>query len=378
VDRRGRNALLALALLLVAAMLWRYGSRPALPPVASAPANPAPAEAPTAGSARAEEPEPELPEAVQRYLEATVYPPSSGALEADSVDLLEPNRRYERMKRVPGSLGVDPPPSFLWTADGFHYTSDEVVHASFEAVAGDLPARVLSLEAFAQPEGRAGAEGEPIRLVFRPRGNALLADLDLSRKLSEHHGPVALTARYRLPRVEPQEETIRIFVTPATAIPARFTGNFRDRVRDGGLEIEAGIEVDEPGFYRIDANLYDDAGHPIAWAVRKGELGRHDGVVALHFFGKVLRDGGRAGPYELGQLRGYLFRDGEFPDRLLMRSHPGRYRTRAYDLADFSDDEWDGAHRRQMVELLLEDERRGLAVEIPPLATPGPPPPGAR
>ena len=145
-------------------------------------------------------------------------------------------------------------------------------------------------------------------------------------------------------------------------------------MRNGGLEIEAGIEVYVPGFYRIDANLYDAAGDPIAWAVHKGNLDSHDGVVPLRFFGKVLHDAGRPGPYLLGALRGYLFRDGEFPDRLHMRSHPGRYATGAYTSDEFSPQEWDGEHRQRMVELLLEDERRGITLDAPPTATLDAPP----
>lgn len=310
-----------------------------------------------------------LPEAVERYLAATVYPPTSGRLEASAVDLLEPDRRYERRKPVPGAPGADPPVSFLWTADKYRYSSDEVVYARFEAVSGELPAEVHALVATAQPEGRAGAEGAATALRFRAEGDAFVADLDLSRDLADHHGPVALLARYDVADAGPQEETIRIFVTPVQRIPARFSGSFQDRMSDGSLVVDVGILVDEPGFYRVDANLFA-ADEPVAWATFKGELGRSDGTLPLAFFGKTLRDAGKPGPYELRQLRGYLFRDGRFPDRLELRDFPGVFATRAWSLAEFSDEEWDGEHRRRMVELLLEDEQRGVSLDVPPEAAP--------
>lgn len=365
---------LVLAAALIIAGLW--STRPTTRPARAA-SVPDPAPLPHVSMPRATEEalERELPEAIQRYLERTIYPPTSGTLEVGAVDLLEPNRRYERMGPVPGARGVDQ--SFLWTTDRFRYTSDQVVHARFEALEGELPARIRELHAKALPEGRAGATGDTITLSFRGDGDAELADLDLAQELADHHGPVSLTVRYALGDEPAVEETLRIFVTPVGRIPARFTGSFRDEARDGGLLVEAGIEVEQPGFYRFDANLYDASGEPIAWAVYKGERNRHDGTVPLRFFGKLLRDAGRAGPYRVAQLRGYLFREGEFPDRLELRDYPGIFETAAWPLSAFSDEEWDGEHRRRMVELLMEDERRGLSLDLPSVAVEAGSDPGA-
>jgi hypothetical protein len=372
--RRLRVGVTLGAALLLGLGLWlvRSGPPPAQP-VANAEAAPPPAPAPVAAPppvaaapVAAPPPAAELPEAVQRYLEATVYPPDSGRLEEGALDLLEPNRRWEDFRRVPGAPGVDPDLHFLWTCDRVYYLSDQVVEARFEARRGDAPLAVASLEAFAQPEGRAGPEGEALPLRFRREGDAWLAELELARELERHHGPVALTARYGLPGAPVREETIRIFVTPADGVPARFTGAFADRVGQGGLEIEVGVQVDEPGFYRVDANLHAAGGAPLGWAVFKGELAAGAGALRLVFFGKALHDAGQPGPYTLRGLRGYLFRDAAFPDRLHMRDYPGSWTTRPWELSDFSPDEWDGEHRRHMVELMLEDERRGIALDLPP------------
>ena len=220
----GRRIAAAVALIVLVAAAAAWWLRPA--PVAKAPvtaAAPLPAVGaggPTSRPAASGGAPDDVPTAVERYLEATVYPPDSGVLDATHADLLEPNRRYEVMKPVPDSFGADPPVSFLWTADRYRYQSDELVVARFEAEAGDAPAAIRELEAWAQPEGRAGAEGAAIPLRFSPQGDARVARLALERSLAEHHGPVALVVRYAVADEPAQQETIRIFVTPAGSEPA--------------------------------------------------------------------------------------------------------------------------------------------------------------
>jgi hypothetical protein len=167
------------------------------------------------------------------------------------------------------------------------------------------------------------------------------------------------------------EDAIRLFSTPPGQIPARFTGTVRDFVRGGNLVLEVGIEVSEAGFYRIDGNLYDAAGAPVAWATFKGELGTRDGFVPLEVFGKVLRDAGARGPFSLGELRGYRFLDGSFPDREPMRPLAGRLPTSDWPLEAFSDAVYTSAHKEQMVRLLLEDAAAGRRLFVPPLAVEG-------
>ena len=48
----------------------------------------------------------------------------------------------------------------------------------------------------------------------------------------------------------------------------------------------------------------------------------------------------------------------------------GRFPTRGFSLNDFSTDEFVDAHKLQMVDLLLEDEARGIGIAPPPIATP--------
>jgi hypothetical protein len=364
-------------LALVALVWWLTRDAPAAdPPVAAAP--PPDLAAAPAPPAPELPPEEELPEPIRRYLEATPYPSTSGRLTSAHDDLLHPNERYERPRPIPETLGGDPGAvAFtLFTADRYFYQGDEVVHAWLEARRGGAPLLVRMLRASARAEGDAGPVGPAVALDFRWESDRLVTELPLSR-FAEHHGPILLEVVYEWAPGATQEESLRLFHTPASRIPARFTDDFRESVSDGSLRLEVGIDVELPGFYRVDANLYDAAGRPVAFAVFKGELERGDASVPLEVYGKVLRDAGAPGPWTLRQVRGYRFLDGSFPDREIVPEHPGSWQTDAYSLDGFLDAPHVSDHERHVVQLMLDDLARGISVEFPALPEPGPgaPPP---
>ena len=311
-----------------------------------------------------------LPPEIQRYLAAHEYPPFSGVLRAGAIDLLQPNRRFEREKPVPGSSDSDTPDSFLWTADRLYYTGGDTVFVRFEAHRAGQPAPMTSLEATAEPEGGAGPIGSRIPLTLLPDGDAFVGSLPLVGSFGGHHGPIALTATYQLEGGRLEEERIRVFTTPAERIPARFTGSHGERVEAGSLVVEAGIDVTTAGFFRIDANLRDASGEPVAWGHWKGQLDEKSGFVPIAFFGKVLLDAGVPGPYQVTELRGYRFLDGQFPDRERMRDADTPFLTRAIDLAELSDAPYESEHLARMVELLQQDLDAGLTIDVPPDAGP--------
>jgi hypothetical protein len=150
----------------------------------------------------------------------------------------------------------------------------------------------------------------------------------------------------------PQKASFIIHYTPERAVPARFTGAFRDSIAAGSLRIEAGVEVARPGHYVIDCNLYDADDNPVAWTRFKGELatGTHD--VPLDYFGKVLVDSKATPPFHIGELRGYRFVEGADPDQELMRPFDGELTTADYRLEQFSDAPWDSPEKRAKIERL--------------------------
>jgi hypothetical protein len=328
---------------------------------------------PPEGPAPVSAPPPAIPEdrdalapEIQRYLEAHEYPPHSGVLTAGSVDLLHPNRRFEREKPVPGSRGSSPADTFLWTADRLYYSGGETVRVRFAARRGGRPAPVSALLAQAWPEGGSGALGSPLPIALEPDGDAFVGSLPLIGSLGGHHGPIALAVNYQLSGGQPEEELIRVFATPEARIPARFTGSFRDRSEGGSLVVEVGIEVGAAGFYRIDANLRDASGEPVAFGHWKGDLDEKSGFVPIEFFGKVLHDAGAPGPYRVTEVRGYRFLDGRFPDRERMRDAESEFISRAWALADFSEAPYESEHLARMVALLQSDLDAGLSIERPP------------
>lgn len=313
-----------------------------------------------------------LPPSVRRYLVNTVYPPGTGRLTPAQADLVEPNRRFEGYRPIPETFSTDADEivTVRLTCDHYYYEGDDPIPLSLEILRGNAPVEPLSLDAGATREGRAGLVGNRMPLRFLPEGAGYRAVLDPAR-FADHHGPIVVDTRIEYARGVFHDETLRLFLTPEGRIPARFSGEVDDAVVDGNLRIEVGIDVDQPGEYRIYANLYDGRGTPLAFSGFKGELDRGDDTAPIEFFGRLLRDLGARGPYRVGEIRGYRFIDGEYPDRERIPDLPGRHPTGDYRLTAFSPDEFMNAHKARMIELLMEDAARGIAIDPPPVPTPG-------
>lgn len=312
----------------------------------------------------------DLPPSVRRYLESTVYPPGTGRLREANQDLLHPNERHEDYRRVLDtySENLDEVVSVRFTSDHFFYTEDDIVRLDLRVKRGETSIDPISIEASALREGRAGPEGARIPIRFHREGDAQVAMLDTAR-FADHHGPVVVSARIEYDRGAFYDETLRFFFTPPGRIPARFTGEIEDQLVDGSLVVRIALDVELSGFYRIDANLYDRFGNPVSFSSWKGDLAHGDRWVPIRFFGRVLRDVGRTGPFIVGKIRGYRFLEGEYPDRERIPDLAGRFTTSAYDLERFSDREFTSEHKERMVQLLLEDVANGISIDAPP--TPG-------
>lgn len=351
--------------------------------VAAAPASSAGPERPDVPEPAAPEPEPaaaELPEAIRRYLEATPYPASSGRLTEAHEDLLRPNRRHERLRPIADTLSDDPDTivSVLFTTDRWHYEGAATAEARLLAMRGRRPEPLEVLAANAVREGRGGLEGGPVPFEFVSRGDEQRAEIPLE-PFDDHHGPILLRVQFRYAAGRVHSEDLRIFYTPSSRIPGRLTGTLSDSVVDGNLLLDAGIEVFEPGFYRIDANLYGPDDEPVAFATFKGDLAAGNGSVPLEVYGKVLRDAGVPGPFTVRQLRGYRFLEGRYPDREQLVASGARHVTRDWPLSAFGDETHVSEHEQHVVGLMLEDLERGISLDVPGLPgegeQPGPRPP---
>jgi hypothetical protein len=309
-----------------------------------------------------------LPEPVRRYLDATVYPPGTGRLTAAHEDLLRPNQRYEDFRKVLDTYSTNPDEvvSVRLTTDHYYYTGDDVVRLDLRVRRGQAPIDPISIEATAAREGRDGASGDRVLIRFRRDGEAHVAEIDTAR-FADHHGPIVVEADIEYAPGKRHHETLRFFFTPPGHIPARFTGEVDDRLEHGALVVGVGLDVEAPGFYRLDANLYDRRGRPLGYASGTGELDRGRRRVPIEFFGRLLRDVGESGPFTVGEIRGYRFINGAYPDRERIPDLPGRFPTRDYALGDFSPAEYTSAHKERMVQLMLEDVRNGISIDAPPV-----------
>lgn len=325
-----------------------------------------------------------LPSNVRRYLEETVYPPGTGPLTRGNTDLLEPNRRFEDFRPIAETFSMDANEvvSVRLTSDRYYYEGDDPIEIRLALRRGESTIEALSLDAGATREGRGGLEGSRMALRFTPDADSSEADAGYVARLdparfSDHHGPVVIDARIEYAPGVVHEETMRLFITPEGRIPARFTGDVEDEIVNGSLRVLVGIEVEQAGQYRVDANLYDAGGRPVAFSAFKGRLSRSDRQVPIDFFGRILRDANARGPFRVGEVRGYRFLDGDYPDRERIPNLGRQHVTRAYDATRFSNDEFVSAHKLQMVRLLMEDARRGIAIDAPPIPSEGQPDPGA-
>ena len=306
----------------------------------------------------------DLPPQVQRFLDANVYPPTSRPLTSGATDLTNPNRRYEK----PQPLDEDGEITFVFTADRYYYTGDEVAQVWLEVQKGGQPAAVRIHQATARAESRGAPTGKLVDLGLQTDGVRWASRLDLDQAFPDHHGTILLQVAFQAEAGEVHSEAIRIFSTPIEQVPARVTGEFRDSVTDGSLIVDVGVDVYEPGFYRFDANLYDRNGDPVAYAVFKGDLQPGPQWLPLEYFGKILRDQGALGPYSIEQIRGYRFLEGQTPDRERLVDDPVTHQTGAYDLAEFSDDEYTSEHKERMIQLMLEDVDEGRSLDVPRVA----------
>ena len=149
-------------------------------------------------------------------------------------------------------------------------------------------------------------------------------------------------------------------------MPARFTNEFDDRLDNGDLLIDVGMEVISAGVFRIDGNLFDNAGVAFGWARFEGELQPGRAIVSLRYYGLLFHDTQAAGPYVLKGLYGYRLRPGHIPNREDIPELANEYRTTGhYKLISFRSDQNDSSQRQKMIRLYEEAERRGVKLTQP-------------
>jgi hypothetical protein len=278
------------------------------------------------------------------YIRINQYPPTSRPLSIHH-DIITPNRRYESPQPTRGDSDV----TFWFTADKGTIIGDDVLHSFLEVRRGGEPIDVKIVAA------TAGS----LPLAFTKKGDRYVNELRLADANYKAATVVDVRVELEYAPGARQVASFPVLYTPTRVIPARFTGTFREAIVAGSLVIYAGIEVEQAGWYLIDANLWGADNAPIAWTRYKGNLRTGDTEVALQFFGKVLVDANAKAPYQVRQLRGARHVERQDPDTESMPFFDGTYTTRAYSLDALSAAEWDSDHKREMIRLLTEQAQTG-------------------
>ncbi|MGZ7023499.1 MAG: hypothetical protein ACXVJ3_19860, partial [Ilumatobacteraceae bacterium] len=198
--------------------------------------------------------------------------------------------------------------------------------------------------------------GMEMPVSFKDRDDlAKMATLQVSgTALDKHAGKVFVVVTYDPGDGKLAQATLDLVYQPGGPPPARFTGQFREALENGSLEIYAGVEVNEAGPYMIMANLFDASGAPTAsMLARMVQLDTGTREVKLEAFGRVIREAEASSPFTLTNLRGYLFYPGGEPDRKAMPDYTDDYHTAKYPLEAFSDEEyWDEQKQQQITNLM--------------------------
>jgi hypothetical protein len=161
----------------------------------------------------------------------------------------------------------------------------------------------------------------------------------------------------------PARAALSALWAPPGAQPTRFTGTFRDAVEAGSLAIYVGVEVTEPGFFNVDANLWGEGEAPVAWTKWRGDLTPGLQEIRLSFFGKALVDSSAAPPFRLEQLRGFRYAESQSPAVQPMDAYPGAYVCASRE--GFVDAEWDDPMRQERIAELERVEGQGGNPPVP-------------
>lgn len=305
--------------------------------------------------------DPTLPRNAADYLVANRFPPQSRPLHTGQVDLLEPNRRYEQERGVQHRDGTlsDEAYRYLFTGDRFLLIGDDAATAVLqvwrdgELVAVDVTAaRVVARHApELATEVAFQAHDGPIYAAAIQPARAPFAD---------HEGFLELQIEFDYGGPAPGYAELDFRYQPAARAPARFTGTFREALEDGSLVIYAGVEVEQPGYYVMDLNLFDAADQPFAWTRYKGELPAGAAEARFVVYGRLFHESGAPQPLTARNLRGYLVIDVD-PGERHLAPYPGEHRTQSYELDQLTADEYWNERKEEYVRMQIANiDREGI------------------
>jgi len=322
---------------------------------------------------------------IDDYREWAQYPPNSRPLLPEHVDVLDYRKIAappQRMPRRDGDSFRDSGFSCQLQPERHSLTEGEemrvflscmktgqperqsvrIKEVKLEASAGDKKFR-LPQAAFSDAGDKGDdASGDSVyTMVFRPRAS--------------DWADVYVTVNFWIEADQSGfQHSLSTHFFSSPVAPARFTGQFREKLVEGSLVVSVEVNALKPGSYTLEANLMKGE-VPVGYARQDAELPIGKSWVDLLYYGKVIRDREQAGPFELAGLRGALSTDviqpamlsrspaeveaflasirSEHPNRMLIPYLDSAYKTSAYSLSDFTSREYDSPEKQQRMDDLL-------------------------
>jgi len=309
-------------------------------------------------------------QALEDYKKLSIYPPNSRPLTKENIDLLMPNRRYEQP--LPIEKGSDI--YYLFTADKYHVIGNDSITFVLMVLEGTKPdsSRIpITIHKAIIKKGMNNNKAKYISELSLTKNNVgdYTADLVCAEAFASEKktGTYWAEVEFKVGD-EVIDAAIPFEYFPETTIPAKFTGNFRDYIKNGSLYVDVEVDVYRKGYYIIDANLFDKDLEPVAYTIEKRELYSGKQWVPLLFFGKVIIDQKAKPQFVLRDLRGYRFieattPDPEFMDREMIKPYEGEYKTKTSELSGLSDKEFEDEMKRKRIEFLEKESMGDIGVQ---------------
>jgi hypothetical protein len=290
------------------------------------------------------------------YRASTRYPPGARPL-AEHPDQARPHHVE------PVSLPLARADRKLTTArvtlrqDRLFLVGDERAALAITCADGDEPApcSITSAAALVPPDVKDASSHRAVPIPFSAADGGGLATIFQpgAQGFGGYRGPIRIDLALDVTG-ETGGASFDLVYSPAA--PASFTGRVDEALREGSLDLDVEVAIDEPGRYVISARVDDAEGRSFAYLSENEELRAGRQPVRLRLFGKLVRDEGARSPFRLRDLEGFRLLEDAYPDRDPMVAREGVvHTTKSYALRDFAAAEWESEEKSRHVKELSKD-----------------------
>jgi hypothetical protein len=292
------------------------------------------------------------------------YPGNNKRLTDRSHDLLNPGARHEQRRRIPANPdNPDPGWEVLFTADRYYINGEESAEITLQLWHEGQPVTPESLQLVART---VTAQGPTVTLREQRNGAGVSTVFRPNEAWPDFAGPVQVVARFSADGMAPQSGTLDFHFTGSEQNPGKFTGAVSERLTQGSLTFDVGVDIHIAGRFRIEANLFDAMGRPFGWARFDAPLEKGRQRVELTFDGLLFHDAQAQAPFLLTQLRGYRLSPEHASGRQTIPTIELNHATAGdYDLADFRDTVIISPRQARMMEMYQDAQRRGVQLTRP-------------